>query len=495
MINGEVWMKPVYVDIHIHTSMDPNNLNEKYNTQLLLENVRNISKDYPVLLCLSDHNTINKAAYKSLIKEDVNVILGAELHIRKYDGAPPYHCHILFNLDISDENIDSINKVLDKLYPNKVVSDDMENIPNIEQISNAFDSYEFMLLPHGGQSHRTFDKATESGHRFDNSMERSIYYNHFEGFTARSNTGLKETEKYFRRLGISDFTNLITCTDNYNPIKYPDPKSDNAEPFIPTWVLSEPTFQGLRLALSEKTRLKYSYDPPENWHTSITDVKLDEENCKIDVKLSPGLNVVIGGSSSGKTLFVDSLMSGIKGDFSQSQYRNFGVEKIVINNPTKICPHYINQNFIISVLNNDELSVGDIDIVREVFPEDKQETEKIRKHLSEVKKLINELVDAASTIERCIDQFSHIENLSSLIMTTKEQKKISEHIKPDANEKIRFNLQVHEYEEYIDNLDAIKKVFEISKLDLPYKKKRGHGARWGNRHKRSTSHCGYSLGL
>ena len=51
-------------------------------------------------------------------------------------------------------------------------------------------------------------------------------------------------------------------------------------PFIPTWVLSEPTFQGLRLALSEKTRLQYSYDPPENWHTSITDVKLDEENCQ-----------------------------------------------------------------------------------------------------------------------------------------------------------------------------------------------------------------------
>ena len=45
------------------------------------------------------------------------LFLAAELHIRKYDGAhTPYHFVISFsNLDISDENIDSINKVLDKL--------------------------------------------------------------------------------------------------------------------------------------------------------------------------------------------------------------------------------------------------------------------------------------------------------------------------------------------------------------------------------------------
>lgn len=463
-------MKPVYVDIHIHTSKNANSINEKYNIKMLLQKIREISKEYPVLLCLSDHNTINKNAYKSLIKEDVNVILGAELHIRKYDGAPPYHCHILFNLDITDENIDNVNEVLDKLYPDKNVTDDTESIPNIEQISNAFDNYEFMLLPHGGQSHKTFDMATERGHRFDTSMERSIYYNHFEGFTARSNSGLKGTEEYFKRLGISDFTNLITCTDNYNPIKYPAPKDDNADPFIPTWILSEPTFQGLRLALSEKTRLKYSLEPPENWHTSITDVKLDENNCSIDVKLSPGLNVVIGGSSSGKTLFVDSLMRGIKGDFSQSDYNKFDVEKIIINNPTGIYPHYINQNFIMSVLNNDELTLGDIDIVREVFPENKQETEMIRYYLSDVKKLINDLVDSVSTIEKCVEKFSHIDKLSSLITTTKERKQISECIKPDASEKHRYNLRATEYDEHVENLQKIENVFEISKLDLPYKK-------------------------
>lgn len=55
-------------------------------------------------------------------------------------------------------------------------------------------------------------------------MERSVYYNQFDGFTARSDSGREETDKYFQRLGISGFVNLITCSDNYIPSSYPDAK-------------------------------------------------------------------------------------------------------------------------------------------------------------------------------------------------------------------------------------------------------------------------------
>jgi len=48
-------------------------------------------------------------------------------------------------------------------------------------------------------------------------MERSVYYNQFDGFTARSESKRDETDKYFQKLGISDFVNLVTCSDNYDP--------------------------------------------------------------------------------------------------------------------------------------------------------------------------------------------------------------------------------------------------------------------------------------
>lgn len=96
-------MKATYVDIHIHTSENPNKLPSDYNVSELLCNVRNLSRDNPVLLSLTDHNTINKSAYLKLMSEDISVVLGVELHIKKYPDAPPYHCHIIFNEEITEK--------------------------------------------------------------------------------------------------------------------------------------------------------------------------------------------------------------------------------------------------------------------------------------------------------------------------------------------------------------------------------------------------------
>lgn len=226
-------MQTTYVDIHIHTSDNPNKLNNSYDVKELLKNIKKIAKNNQVLISLTDHNTINKNAYLELIKEEVNVLLGVELHIKKYEDAPPYHCHIIFNLDINEENINSLNIKLDELYPDKKVRDEDKSTPNIEKIINTFDNYDFLLLPHGGQSHRTFDKATSKETRFDTSMEQSIYHNHFDGFTSRSSKGIENTKEYFKRIGINEFVNLITCTDNYNPEIYPKTKSKEAEDFTP----------------------------------------------------------------------------------------------------------------------------------------------------------------------------------------------------------------------------------------------------------------------
>lgn len=462
-------LQPVYVDIHIHTSENPNISNNEYNVDVLVEKLQEIAKGKPIIVSLTDHNMINKKAYLELCKKINCVILGVELHIKKYEEAPPYHCHILFECEVSESNIDEINRILDELYPDKIVTDTTPDIPNIERISNAFDNFDYILLPHGGQSHRTFDKATAKGHRFDTSMERSIYYNHFEGFTARSNSGLEETNLYFQKLGISQFTNLITCSDNYNPSVYPAAKSKDAESFIPTWILSEPTYAGLKLALSETSRLHYGEKPPEKWNQSIFGVNLDTDNCHIDVELLPGLNVVIGGSSSGKTLFVDSVVSGIKADFEGSPYKNFGIKNIIVNNPSGIVPHYINQNFIISVLQNGELQLGDIELINEVFPEENTITQRIRHSLERLKRLVDQLLDSVKDYERNIDSLSHLAKPSHLIVSKEVPRRISSVLKGNAEERGKYSLNSVDYDNYLEILAEIECVFEKSQLELTYK--------------------------
>jgi hypothetical protein len=364
-------MKPLYLDLHIHTSEDPNNLNLNYDVDTLIEKVKEKSCGLDFLISFTDHNTINKEVYLVAKEKIPNLIIGAELHVRHDDHKKPYHCHIYFKTDhISSDVIDEINTILNEIYPNKIIGPN-DDAPLLQKIINKFHAYDFILLPHAGQKHSVFNGAIPSDASLDNIIEKSIYYNFFDGFTARGNNGREKTDEYFKKLGIDEFTNLITCSDNYNPQKYPNAKDENAGEFTPTWMLALPTFEGLRLSLSEKSRLFYSDKPPVIDCQYIKGVRLQNEKINIDATLTPGLNVVIGGSSCGKTLFVDSLYKKLANKINQSDYINgFKVDEIVVENSNDILPHYISQSFINGVIDSKDQykKIDDIEIVKKSFP-------------------------------------------------------------------------------------------------------------------------------
>lgn len=415
-------MNPVFIDLHIHTSKNPESLDSHYDVNELKKKVDDLSKNSVNLISLTDHNTINTQAYLKADKIFENLLVGAELHVRHNNQSKAYHCHIYFKIqNITESELDNINLLLDELYPKKEVSIDDE-IPKLEDITNTFDAFEFLLLPHGGQSHSTFDTATSKNKIFDKTLERNIYYNHFDGFTARSNKGLESTIAYFKRLGIHEFTNLITSSDNYNVNSYPSAKDPQAPQFVPTWMLALPTYEGLRLSLSEATRFRYG-KKPDIWNEHIQTVKLKNENIDISVNLTPGLNVVIGGSSSGKTLLVDSIYRAIEQDFSMSQYSktNFGVATIEVVHPSNLRPHYINQNFIMKVCDqNDEYtSISDIELLKRIFPDDTDQNNDIDKGLGDLGKSLGGLVAAIEGIESLQNKLETILPLSRLIIVKK----------------------------------------------------------------------------
>lgn len=479
-------MEPVYLDLHIHSSENPDKLNSDYNVELLLKKIKEYTNDSKYLISLTDHNIINKSAYMKLIELSINVLLGVELHISYYEGQSPYHCHIYFDIEkITEDDIDDINLKLQDLYPNKTPTKEANNIPHIEDIVKSFDQYNFILIPHGGQKHSTFNKSIPDGIKFDNTLERSIYYNQFDGFSSRGDSGLEETLDYFKRLGINDFINLVTGSDNYNLNRYPEAKSKDAKPFVPTWMLALPNFNGLRLSLSESSRLVYG-DKPDNWSEYISKVKLKNEYLNIDVKLTPGLNVVIGGSSTGKTLFVDSIYKKLNADnFKESDYLALGVEDIQLENPSGVVPHYISQNYIMKIIDSSdtENQIDDIEIIKRVFPEDKQANEQIRKGLSRFKKDLGRLIESVKSIESERKVLSKIPIFTRL-MYNKVESNVLEMIEPNSSLMEVIEYPKHQYEthmEYIKELrnfskknpfspDICKELEKISNnLDITFK--------------------------
>ena len=61
-------MKPTFVDIHVHTSENPDQLKQNYDIDALHENVSKIAKDTDTLISFSDHNVINEDAYLKAIQ-------------------------------------------------------------------------------------------------------------------------------------------------------------------------------------------------------------------------------------------------------------------------------------------------------------------------------------------------------------------------------------------------------------------------------------------
>ncbi|MBE7467441.1 MAG: ATPase [Planctomycetes bacterium] len=451
-------MAPVLVDLHIHTSDNPEDLNTSYDIQALKNGIEKIANGAQYLISLSDHNTINKNAYLKSVSIIRHILLGVELHVRNYKEADPYHCHIIFSSEISEKVIDSLNTKLDTLYPQKVVQKTNPNIPHLADIMNAFDDFEFLLLPHGGQNHATFDKSIPKNVKFDKTLERSIYYNHFDGFTARSNKGLEETQGYFKRLGINDFVHLVTATDNYNPSEYPACKAGKeAGGYTPTWMLAQPTFDGLRLSLSESSQLVYG-PKPDVWLKCIQSVSLKNEHIDIDVDLTPGLNVVIGGSSSGKSLLVDSIYRKLSATFDGSVYLSpYEVHNINVDNPTGQRPHYIDQNYIARVCDpkDKENKIQHIPLLKNVFPSDEDEREQISQALASLEQELSILVHSVREINALDDELSRLYALSHLI-TSKPRVNPLKAVKPDEKVRIPMTLKKSKYQSYTNILDEIE---------------------------------------
>ncbi|MCK5332455.1 ATPase [Candidatus Parcubacteria bacterium] len=457
-------MVPVYLDLHIHTSENPNSLNENYDLDTLIEKVKVVAQGSDFLISFTDHNTINEKVYLEAVEKiRHSLILGVELHIQTHKDTETeaYHCHIYFNLDeINKGVLNDINSKLDKLYQNKQPDLKDETIPMIEQILDEFDEYDFILLPHGGQTHSTFERSIPKGKEFDNTMQRNVYYNFFDGFTSRSDKKTEDTKAYLKKLGIDEFINLITCTDNYNPEIYPKPKADETYEFIPTWMLATPVFSGLRLSLSESSRLIYSQTQPEKWKESIKGVTLNNKYIDIDIKLTPGLNVIIGESSSGKTLLADSLNRKItRSNFKDSNYLEYGVEDMKVDYPKQMHPHFIKQNFIINATSdsNKNVKITDIAIIKNVFPIDKDAEKKINNGLAKLNTDLTDLMNSVERIDALEKEIKKMPAISSLLVTEDTDRNLITPLLPEESTLTTITYGKSEMEEHLDKINEISK--------------------------------------
>lgn len=250
------------LDLHIHTLPSPIETDFTFSIDSLVDHVEGNKLD---IIAITNHNYFNKDNYDNVrtALQNILVLPGIEVSVEKF------HVLVVANPELAD----SFEELCDG-----VSQPDENGIGmSVERFVELFGTGSFIIIPH----YRKKPAITSSD------LEKLKNY-----VTALEVTSDKKWERESREQTIpvvmfSDFR----CAEN-------GPRSRGRYTYIS---LNDISFDALRLALNSKSKL------------SITE-REDHMELAPGLYASMGLNVVVGGRSSGKSFFLDKLYESCDSD-------------------------------------------------------------------------------------------------------------------------------------------------------------------------------------
>ena len=330
------------VDFHIHSiaskhkeSDDCVDLSTLDNIDLLIKklNQREIN-----MCSISDHDNFDFDIYNRLKKEEnkgsIKKVFPAVEFSVTYEKKV---LHIITIFDDKDE--EKIKKIQNEIFNvknNKPLYDDTElNSFSESKYLNILKNIDLnvVMIAHqketlSSKKARNHDVMSLGEEKFD----ELVFLDYFESFEFKKkrneifnrNYIEKNKEKY------KDVTlRFVTGSDCHIWAKYPEENDD----FSFTYLKCLPTFRGLAMAVTNTKRINYV-----NNFYSTTDKYLDNINIEIDtdeydIKLSKGINVIIGDNSIGKSLLIHKLTNY---NYLNDQKIKDSYDEYLINNKIKI---------------------------------------------------------------------------------------------------------------------------------------------------------------
>lgn len=500
-------------DLHIHTNLSSktktNDYKGKFDLKKMIEKISEPSYDVK-LFSFTDHNIINVPIYEEYYNdESLNIknrclLVGIELDIilEKYlfkklkanienteCTEKIYHSLIIFKSNNAKKLNDTLNDMYEKIadeYNEKNASNidlNKENknlkcrITSFDRFAESFINEDYLVISHGKKAANIVDayKSYDNGQTEAQVMVLIGIINAVEMSPGNNTKTINSFNAGFQSLLDKDFSAkkevpYVVFSDNHQIDAYPKHDSrQTIEKEIFTWIKGNLSFETLRMAFVDPTsRIFVSSNQPNLPEVYIEKIKLNTVKDGIEmpheIKLSPGINTIVGGRSSGKSLLFNSILYSL----------NEGKEKSKIDDYTKESNMIINKDTIQSKLNcENEFKNSNICPIKAFTQEEiielfENNGEGLKDQLDFEKLDANEINEKISLYNLAIDNFTNAysdllkkksDSNSSLPMTTfKEASKI-------LNEKYEYKNSIDEINNSIKassaDIDGVLKKIEV----------------------------------
>lgn len=324
------------IDLHIHTDKSKLTKEGDYSGVFSVSTLsEKLIENKVHMVSLTDHNTINCEAYGEIFKcEEFKTLVGVELDIaisdevlknyvtRLNEGGDkaieikPFHILVIFK----SEDYVRINELLDTMFTG-ISEHVLGNLIDLNSkiklrtttfryLFESFRDEDFFIISHGDKTKGIVKPYVKSENIAD--AQHSILLGEISALEMRSNIKLESTIKNynegfqkFLEDGFQDFTtSYVVFSDNHCCATY-------ASGNICTWLKGHLDYETLRIGFSDtESRIHTSDKPPRHVTSYIEQILIKPKGCDAkSIQLSPYLNVIIGGRSSGKSLLFNTLIA------------------------------------------------------------------------------------------------------------------------------------------------------------------------------------------
>ena len=304
------------VDFHIHSiaskhkeSDDCVNLSTLDNIDLLIKklNQREIN-----MCSISDHDNFDFDIYNRLKKEENKGSIKKVFPAVEFSVT--YEKKVLHIITIfEDKDEEKIKKIQNEIFDtknNKPFYDDVElNSFSESKYLNILKNIDLNVVMIAHQKETLSSKETRNHDVMSLGKEKFnelVFLDYFESFEFKrkrneifnKNYIEKNKEKY------KDTTlRFVTGSDCHDWSKYPEENDD----FSFTYLKCLPTFRGLAMAVTNTKRINYVNNFYSTTDKYLDSINIEIDNNEYDIKLSKGINVIIGDNSIGKSLLIHKL--------------------------------------------------------------------------------------------------------------------------------------------------------------------------------------------